>query len=201
MTSTQTGEMLAQMTGTAVEVFTLLADANQKVLRELVDLSAGAAKEGVRLYAELQSSAVEAVKDSQTLLLQRPSELPFGAPGLHAAFRLFEGNTQAMTRSAERLQVSVEQAGQEIQATFSQLSTRMQALYSAARLAAAPLLQPLLEGAQLLAERRHLVAQGVRLAGGLGGLGRRRPPSQASSPSPPAMPTRGTRDRPRAGSS
>lgn len=130
MTSTQTGEMLAQMTGTAVEVFTLLADANQKVLRELVDLSAGAAKEGVRLYAELQSSAVEAVKDSQTMLLQRPSELPFGAPGVHAAFRLFEGNTQAMTRSAERLQVSVEQAGQEIQATFSQLSTRMQSLYS-----------------------------------------------------------------------
>lgn len=130
MTSTQTSEMLAQMTGTAVEVFTLLADANQKVLRELVDLSAGAAKEGVRLYAELQSSAVEAVKDSHALLLQRPSELPFGAPGLHAAVRLFEGNTQAMTRSAERLQVSVEQAGQEIQATYAQLSTRMQALYT-----------------------------------------------------------------------
>lgn len=130
MTSTQTSEMLAQMTGTAVEVFTLLADANQKVLRELVDLSAGAAKEGVRLYAELQSSAVEAVKDSHTLLLQRPSELPFGAPGLHAAARLFEGNTQAITRSAERLQVSVEQAGQEIQATYAQLSTRMQALYA-----------------------------------------------------------------------
>ena len=130
MTSTQTSEMLAQMTGTAVEVFTLLADANQKVLRELVDLSAGAAKEGVRLYAELQSSAVEAVKDSHTLLLQRPSELPFGAPRLHAAVRLFEGNTQAITRSAERLQVSVEQAGQEIQATYAQLSTRMQALYA-----------------------------------------------------------------------
>lgn len=130
MTSTQTSEMLAQMTGTAVEVFTLLADANQKVLRELVDLSAGAAKEGVRLYAELQSSAVEAVRDSHTLLLQRPSELPFGAPGLHAAVRLFEGNTQAITRSAERLQVSVEQAGQEIQVTYAQLSTRMQALYA-----------------------------------------------------------------------
>ena len=130
MTSTHTSEMLAQMTGTAVEVFTLLADANQKILRELVDLSAGAAKEGVRLYAELQSSAVEAVKDSHTLLLQRPSELPCGAPALHAAVRLFEGNTQAMTRSAERLQVSVEQAGQEIQATYAQLSTRMQALYS-----------------------------------------------------------------------
>lgn len=130
MTSTQTSEVLAKMTGAAVEVFTLLADANQKVLRELVDLSAGAAKEAVRLYAELQSSAVEAVKDSHTLLMQRPAEPPFGAPGLRAAVRLFEGNTQALTRSAERLQVSVEQAGQEIQATYAQLSTRMQALYS-----------------------------------------------------------------------
>ncbi len=130
MTSPQTGEMLAQMTGTAVEVFTLLADANQKVLRELVDLSASAAKEGVRLYAELQSSAVEAVRDSQALLLQAPSALPSSAPGLQTALRLFEGNAQAMTRSAERLQVSTEQAGQEIQATFAQLATRMQSVYS-----------------------------------------------------------------------
>jgi len=60
--ATQGTDLFARMTGAAVEMFTLCADVNQKVFRELVDLSATAAKEGVRLYAELQSSAVEAVK-------------------------------------------------------------------------------------------------------------------------------------------
>jgi hypothetical protein len=57
----QSNELLAQFTGRAVEAFSLWADANQKLLRELVDLSASTAKEGVRRYAEIQSSAVEAV--------------------------------------------------------------------------------------------------------------------------------------------
>jgi hypothetical protein len=144
-TSAQTSEVFTHMTNTAVEIFTLFADANQKVLRELVDLSASAAKEGVRLYAELQSSAVEAVKDGQAFLLRRQAELQ-GAPADPAgsyqrgllesaesaqkALRLFEGNAQAVTRSAERLQVSAEQAGQEIQTTVAQLSTRVTSLYS-----------------------------------------------------------------------
>src|SRR6185369_13947439 len=135
-TTAETNEMLSQMTGATVELFTLFADANQKILRELVDFSATAAKEGVRLYAELQSSAVEALRDGQTSLLRRQIELQ-GAPepavayqrgvqesvdGAQRVFRLVESNAQAMTRSAERLQVSAEHASQEIQATVAQLA-------------------------------------------------------------------------------
>ena len=138
-------DLFAQMTGTAVEMFTLCADMNQKVLRELVDLSASAAKEGVRLYAELQSSAVEAVKDGQAYALRRQTDLqdPPTDPlafcqrgmldsteGAQRAFKLFEDNAQAVTRSAERLQVSAEQAGKEIQATFAHLSDRVKSLYA-----------------------------------------------------------------------
>ena len=137
-------DFFAQMTGTAVEMFTLCADANQKVLRELVDLSASAAKEGVRLYAELQSSAVEAVKDGQAYGFRRQTDLQDApadpvafcqrgmqesAEGAQRAFKLFEGNAQAVTRSAERLQVSAEHAGQEIQTTFAHLSDRVKSLY------------------------------------------------------------------------
>ena len=46
----QSNDFLTQLTSRTVEAFSLLADANQKVLRELVDLSASSAKEGVRLY-------------------------------------------------------------------------------------------------------------------------------------------------------
>ena len=137
-------DLFAQMTGTAVEMFTLYADMNQKVLRELVDLSASAAKEGVRLYAELQSSAVEAVKDGQAYALRRQTDLqdPPTDPlafcqrgmldsteGAQRAFKLFEDNAQAVTRSAERLQVSADQAGKEIQATLAHLSDRVKSLY------------------------------------------------------------------------
>jgi hypothetical protein len=138
-------ELLNQFTGRAVEAFSLWADANQKLLRELVDLSASTAKEGVRLYAEIQSSAVEAVKEGQSYVLRRQDELPeaprdplsFYQKGVldsvesaQRTFKLFEGTAQAMSRSAERLQVTAEHTGKEIQATFTQLAGKVQSLYT-----------------------------------------------------------------------
>jgi hypothetical protein len=131
--------------GRAVEVFSLWADANQRVLRELVDLSASTAKEGVRFYAELQSSAVEAVKEGQSYVRRRQDELQ-DAPrdpmtfyqksvlesveSTQRTFKLFEGTAQAMTHAAERLQVTADHTGKEIQATFSQLAGKVQSLYT-----------------------------------------------------------------------
>jgi len=144
-TATQGSEVFAHMTGRAVEAFSMVAEANQKILRDLVDLSASTAKEGVRLYAELQSSAVEALKEGQDYLLSRQSEIqeaprdPFAfyqkgvlqsVEGAQKAFKIIESNAQAMTRSAERLQVTAEQTGKEIQATFAQVAGRMKSLYS-----------------------------------------------------------------------
>jgi len=139
----QGSEMFAQVTGRAVEAFAMLADANQKIMRDLVDLSASTAKEGVRLYAELSSSAVEALKDTQSYMLRRQGELqeaprdPFAVyqksvldsvEGTQKAFKLLESNAQAMTRSAERLQVTAEQTGKEIQATFAQVASKVKSL-------------------------------------------------------------------------
>jgi hypothetical protein len=148
MTSpTQVNDFITQITAKSVEVFSLCADANQKVLRELVDLSASTAKEGVRLYAEVQSAAVEAVKDTQAFLLRRQVDMqdtpkdPLtcyqtnvleSVEGAQKTFKLIEGNAQAMTRSAERLQVTAEQAAKEIQATVAQLSGKVKSLYSSA---------------------------------------------------------------------
>ena len=138
-------DVLSQLTGRAVEAFSLWADANQKVLRELVDLSASTAKEGVRLCAEIQSSAIEALKEGQSYVLRRQHEMPeaprdplgFYQKGVlesvenaQRAFRLFEGTAQAMTRSAERLQATAEHTGKEIQGTFTHLAGKVQALYT-----------------------------------------------------------------------
>ncbi len=138
-------ELMAELTGRTVEAFSLWADANQKVLRELVDLSAGTAREGARLYAEIQSSALEAVKEGQAYLLRRQDAMQDAPRDLLGAYRtgalesaesaqktfqLLEGTAQAMTRSAERLQVTAEHAGQEIQATVTQLAGKVQSLYT-----------------------------------------------------------------------
>ena len=144
-TTKKADEMLGQFTGKAVDAVALWADANQKILRELVDLSANTAKEGVRLYAELQSAAVEAVKAGQDFVLRRQVELQDvqkdpvawyqkslldGIDGAQKAFKLLEGNAQAITQSAERLQASAEQAGKEIQQTFASLGTKIKTLYT-----------------------------------------------------------------------
>jgi hypothetical protein len=138
---TKSQDILAEFTGRAVEAFSLWADANQKVLRELVDLSASTAREGVRLYAEIQSVAVEVVKEGQSYVLRRQEDLQ-KAPrdplstvresmeGAQRGLALFEGTAQAMSRSAERLQVTAEHTGTEVQATLTQLVGRVQALYT-----------------------------------------------------------------------
>jgi hypothetical protein len=121
-----------QFAGKAVETFALWADANQRILGQLVELSAGAAKESARLYAELQQTTVDVLRDTQATALRWQTHWPevFKDParfyqqtlvesvdGAQKAFRLVEGNAQAVARSAERWQASAEQAGRGIQET------------------------------------------------------------------------------------
>jgi hypothetical protein len=143
--ATKAGEMFGEVSGKTVEAMTVWAEANQRVMRELVDLSVGAAKESVRLYSELQQGAIEAVRDTQASALKWQSGWP-EAPKEpmqwyqraivesvdHAQkfFRMLEGNAQAVTRSAERLQTSAEQAGKGIQETFEATVNRVKDAYS-----------------------------------------------------------------------
>ncbi|MBI4271013.1 MAG: hypothetical protein HY615_11815 [Candidatus Rokubacteria bacterium] len=96
----------------AVETMTVWADANQRVLSQMVEFGATAAKESVRLYGELQQSAIEALREPQNV------------------FKLFEVQMQAWTRSAERLQTSAEQAGKGIQETCTGVASKMKEVYS-----------------------------------------------------------------------
>ncbi len=138
-------EVFTQATGKALETVTLWAEANQRMLRELVEFSAGTAKEGVRLYAELQQSAIEALRDGQAAALRLQSGWPQGSndpvqwyqktiaesvDGAQKVFRMIEGNAQAVTRSAERLQASAEQAGKGMQESVTTVVSKMKESYS-----------------------------------------------------------------------
>lgn len=146
-TDAGSADVFARTGAKAVEMFSLWADANQQVLREVVEWSAAAAREGVRLYAELLSSAVEAMRDGQAFAARRHGDLqaaprdPVGAcqagalesvEGVHRAWQVLEDGTQAMTRSAERLQAGAEQTSRRIQETIIGLADRAQSLYTSA---------------------------------------------------------------------
>ena len=139
-------EMFSQGSGRAVETMTVWADANQRVLRELAELSAATAKEGVRLYAELQQAGIEAVRDAQASALRWQSAwqeaprdplawyqraLTDSVENAQKWFRILEGNAQAVTRTAERLQTTAEQTGKGIQESFSEAVTKMRDVYAA----------------------------------------------------------------------
>jgi len=137
----RTQEMFGQLASKTVEAMTVWADANQRVLRELVEFSAATAKEGVRLCAELQQGAIEVLRDSQTAAARwqdgtkDPTSvcqkaLSDSVDGAQRMFKLFEGQAQACSRSAERIQTSAEQAGKGIQATYTAVATKMKDVYS-----------------------------------------------------------------------
>jgi hypothetical protein len=131
-------EFLGQITGKAVETLTVWADANQRILHEMVEFGAASAKEGVRLCAELQQSAIVALRDSQAEALawqtawQDSAKDPVQlyqrtlAEGVESAQKAFK----AVTRSAERLQTSAEQAGKGMQETYTAVVAKMKDVYA-----------------------------------------------------------------------
>jgi hypothetical protein len=134
-------------TGKALDAMTLWADANQRVLNQLVEFGTGAAKESVNLYAELQQSALDAFRENQATALRWQSiwqdapqdpvlwyqkSLADGLEGARKWFRLVEGNAQAVTKAAERLQASTEHAGRGIQQAVSESVNRLKDVYAKA---------------------------------------------------------------------
>jgi hypothetical protein len=124
--STKPEDLFARLAGQTVETMTIWAEANQQVLTQLADLTAGTAKESARLYAELQQSTLKALGATPIAMPWQPS----WQESCQQALKAFEGNVQAMSRSAERLQASAEQAGKTLQETFAATATRIRSLYA-----------------------------------------------------------------------
>ena len=114
-------EMWSQFTGQTLETMTVWADVNQRVMREWVEFTSGAAKEGLRLYGELHVKAIDGVK-----------ALAEAACAPQAMFRTAEDNVQTLTRTAERLQTTAEQAGKGIQSTLADAVTKTKEIYARA---------------------------------------------------------------------
>jgi len=145
--ATRTHEFQTQIAVKTIETMSVWAETQQRVLREMVDLATGSAKEGLRLYAELTRSALDAARESQAAALrwqaawvdtpQDPAGwyqrvMSEGMTGAQQAFRRLEENAQAVTRAAERMQAGAEQAGKGIQESLAGAVSRMKEIYATA---------------------------------------------------------------------
>lgn len=141
MQDAKTQEVVTQ----TLETMTFWAEANQRALNQMVELGTGAAKESVKLYAELQQGALDAFREHQATALRWQSSwqdaprdpmawyqkaLADSVDGAQKWFRMIESNAQAVTKSAERMQVSAEQTGRGIQQTFGEVVNRTKDVYT-----------------------------------------------------------------------
>lgn len=140
-------EIVRESTEKAADTLSLWSAAHQSVVRQVIDLSATAANESFKLYSELQASALAALRDAQTQTVAEQTDFqelvkdPFAwyqkrvLESVDAAQRTFkrvEATAQAVTGSAERLHRSAEQAGKQIQSTFTTLGGQLKDVYTAA---------------------------------------------------------------------
>jgi hypothetical protein len=116
-------------------------------MREFVELGSVGAKEWARLYADLSRAGLEAMKEGQAWLLRWQASWreaavdPAGwcqrvmqdsVSGTQQVFRLAEESAQAVSRAAERMQATTEQAGKGNQETVAGAVSRMKEIYTTA---------------------------------------------------------------------
>jgi hypothetical protein len=137
-------ESFAKVQTNTLDAVSAFAEINQRVLGELIDLSSTAAKEGLRTYTELQSAAVEAVRTTpgpvdQSEMAAEFRQDPFAwyrkslmnvVDGTQRIVKLFEDNSQIVSRSAERFQASAERTGKEIQNAVGSYVNRIKEIYA-----------------------------------------------------------------------
>jgi hypothetical protein len=128
-----------------IETMAVWAETNQRLMRQLVELSAGAAAEGVKLYSELSRSAIDALRESQASTLRWQASwkdaprdpaawyektVNEGVQFAQEALRRAEANVGSLTRTAERLQATAEQAGKGLQESVAGAVSRLKTVYA-----------------------------------------------------------------------
>lgn len=129
--------------GKALDMMTAVAEANQKVVGQLIELSSTAAADRLRAFGELQTAAVDAARVALTPMSPREAfeeirQDPFAwyrksvasmLDSTQRMFKLAETNIQIVSKSAERFQGSAERTGKEIESAVSTCASRLREIY------------------------------------------------------------------------
>jgi hypothetical protein len=136
-------EPLADMQAKTFDAVQAYAQASQRVLGQIIDLSSAAAREVTRVYAELQSAAIDAARTTPGLLAlpATPVDLvqdPFkayreGAAAMSAApqrlAKYLESNAEIVTQGVQRFQASAERSAREISEAVTAYFDRLGEIY------------------------------------------------------------------------
>jgi hypothetical protein len=127
-----------------LEALAALAQVNQAVMGQMIDLGSTAAREAVRTCAELGSASLDAMRaapapalptqDVVEELRQDPfslyrKALQRASEDAQRAARLLETGAQIVARGAERFQSSADRAGKDIGAAVTAYSERIAQIY------------------------------------------------------------------------
>ena len=136
-TTNETREAAVRFGNQALDTISLWAEANQQVASQVLDLQASSAKEGLRLFTEVQSSTIDALRGGIGFVNERiedwqrnPTEwyrnsVLSGIEQAQRSFRVLEGNAQAFTRYAESLQQTAAEATKSIQQAYETVAERL----------------------------------------------------------------------------
>ena len=121
------------------------AQANERVIGELVELGSSTAREGIKTYVELQAAAIEAARELSLPaappvdMIEEARRDPMAwyrkglqavADGTQRATKLVETNAQIIARNAERFQASAERTVKEIEGAGNAYVSRMREIYT-----------------------------------------------------------------------
>jgi hypothetical protein len=138
-------ESFSGVQGKVMEAVSAFAQANERVVGGLIELSSTAARESLRTIGELQAAAMDTARAIPMPSLPQPETIeelrrdPFAwyrkgfqalADSTQRAAKLVETNAQIVARNAERMQASADRAAKEIEQAASGYVSRMKDIYT-----------------------------------------------------------------------
>lgn len=136
---------VSDVQGKVLEAVSAFAQANERVVSGLIELSSTAAREGLRTLGELQAAAMDTARAVPVPRLPEPETIeelrrdPFAwyrkgfqalADSTQRAAKLVETNAQIVAGNAERMQASADRAVKEIEQAASGYVSRMKDIYA-----------------------------------------------------------------------
>ncbi len=128
-----------------IEAAAALAQVNQAVVGQLIELGSTAARETLRAYTEIGSASMDAVRSAPAPALPSRETIeqlrqdPFAlyrmalvraSEDAQRTARLLETGAQIVARGAERFQTSADRAGQDIRAAVTTYTDRLKDIYT-----------------------------------------------------------------------
>lgn len=137
--------MVSQIQDKMLDSMTAVAETNERVMTELVELGAATVRESFKGWLAMQAAAVDAFRaipapslpqgDVVEELRRDPlawyrKGLQAVADGTQRATSLIETNAQIVARNAERFQASTERAAKEIEGAATVCVSRLKEIYA-----------------------------------------------------------------------